>query len=116
MLQLGVILSWIWSGVPTETGNLTCSLSRCRLGCARRSGGRCCRGGGGTPREFRRADYLHLGDDSVAGFPAFLDQAADKFFILSTGHSTTGLDEVVEVTGNNVKMTRPIEDLVFDEK
>jgi hypothetical protein len=52
----------------------------------------------------------------VAGFPAFLDQAADKFFILSTGHSTTGLDEVVEVTGNNVKMTRPIEDLVFDEK
>jgi len=25
-------------------------------------------------------------------------------------------DAVVEVTGNNVKMTRPIEDLVFDEK
>ena len=47
---------------------------------------------------------------------AFLDQAADKFFILSTGHSTTGLDTIVDVTGNNVKMTRPIEDLVFDEK
>ena len=60
---------------------------------------------------FRRlVDYLHLGDNSMAGFPAFLDQAADKFFILSTGHSTTGLDAVVEVTGNNVKMTRPIED------
>jgi hypothetical protein len=43
-------------------------------------------------------------------------QAADKFFILSTGHSTTGLDAVVEVTGDEVKMTRPIEDLVFDEK
>jgi hypothetical protein len=35
----------------------------------------------------------------MAGFPAFLDQAADKFFILSTGHSTTGLDAVVEVDG-----------------
>jgi endonuclease YncB( thermonuclease family) len=70
-----------------------------------------------VPKLFRRlVDYLHLGDDSMAGFPAFLDQAADKFFILSTGHSTNGLDAVVEVTGNNVKMTRPIEDLVFDEK
>jgi hypothetical protein len=70
-----------------------------------------------VPKLFRRlVDYQHLGDDSMAGFPAFLDQAADKFFILSTGHSTTGLDAVVEVTGDEVKMTRPIEDLVFDEK
>jgi endonuclease YncB( thermonuclease family) len=70
-----------------------------------------------VPKLFRRlVDYLHLGDESMAGFRAFLDQAADKFFILSTGHSTTGLDAVVEVTGNSVKMTRPIEDLVFDEK
>jgi endonuclease YncB( thermonuclease family) len=69
------------------------------------------------PKLFRRlVDYLHLGNDSMAGFPAFLAQAADKFFILSTGHSTTGLDVVVEVTGNTIKMTRPIEDLVFDEK
>jgi endonuclease YncB( thermonuclease family) len=70
-----------------------------------------------VPKLFRRlVDYLHLGDTSMAGFPAFLDQAADKFFILSTGHSTTGLDAVVEVDGDKVKMTRPIEDLVFDEK
>jgi hypothetical protein len=70
-----------------------------------------------VPKLFRRlVDDLHLGDDSMAGFPAFLDQAADKFFILSTGHSITGLDAVVEVTGNTVKMTRPIEDLVCDEK
>jgi len=70
-----------------------------------------------VPKLFRRlVDYLRLGDESMAGFRAFLDQAADKFFILSTGHSTTGLDAVVEVTGNNVRMTRPIEDLVFDEK
>jgi endonuclease YncB( thermonuclease family) len=70
-----------------------------------------------VPKLFRRlVEYLHLGDDSMAGFPAFLDQAGDKFFILSTGHSTTGLDAIVEVDGNKVKMTRPIEDLVFDEK
>ena len=70
-----------------------------------------------VPKLFRRLiDYLHLGDGSMAGFPAFLDQAADKFFILYTGHSTTGLDAVVEVNGNDVRMTRPIEDLVFDEK
>ena len=69
------------------------------------------------PKLFRRlADYLHLGDGSMAGFPAFVDQAADKFFILSTGHSPTGLDAIVEVTGSNVRMTRPIADLVFDEK
>jgi len=58
----------------------------------------------------------YLGGNSMAGFPAFLDQAADKFFILSTGHTTTGLDAVVDVTGNSVKMRRPIDDLVFDEK
>lgn len=69
------------------------------------------------PKLFRRlVDYLHLGDPSLAGFPAFLDQAADRFFILSTGHSTTGLDEVVDVRGDVVRMTHPAEDLVFDEK
>ena len=68
------------------------------------------------PKLFRRlVDYLRLGDDSTAGFPAFLDQAADKFFIFSTGHSMTGLDSIVEVNGNNVKMTHLIEDIVFDE-
>jgi hypothetical protein len=37
-----------------------------------------------VPRLFRRlVDYLRLRDDSMAGFPAFLDQVADKFFILS---------------------------------
>jgi hypothetical protein len=34
----------------------------------------------------------------------------------ATGHSMTGLDSIVEVDGNNVRMTRPIEDVVFDEK
>ncbi|MDT5246270.1 MAG: hypothetical protein QOD36_3646, partial [Mycobacterium sp.] len=65
-----------------------------------------------VPKLFRRlVEYLHLGDPSLAGFPAFLDQAADGLFILSTGHATVGLDLIVEVQGNNVRMTRPIEDL-----
>jgi hypothetical protein len=70
-----------------------------------------------VPKLFRRlVDYLALGDPALAGFPGFLDQAADRFFILSTGHSTTGLDVVVEFDGTTVRMTHPIEDLVFDEK
>ncbi|MEW2120418.1 thermonuclease family protein [Streptomyces sp. NPDC005474] len=69
------------------------------------------------PKLFRRlVDYLHLGDPSLAGFPAFLAQKQDKYFILSTGHATTGLDLVVQVTnGQTIKMTHPAEDLVFDE-
>jgi hypothetical protein len=48
--------------------------------------------------------------------PAFLDQAADEFFIASTDHRMTGLDWIIEVTSNTVKLTYPVEDLVFDEK
>ena len=72
------------------------------------------------PKLFRRlADYLQLqtGDPSLAGFRAFLAQARDKFFILSTGHSTTGLDLITEVVGGDtVRMTHAATDLVFDEK
>ena len=61
------------------------------------------------PKLFRRlADYLQLGagDLSLVGLPAFLAQARDRFFILSTGHSTTGLDAIVEVTADTVLLTR----------
>jgi len=34
----------------------------------------------------------------------------------ASGSAQLRLDAIVEVTGNNVEMTRPIEDLVFDEK
>ncbi|HEY9370124.1 nuclease [Streptomyces sp.] len=68
------------------------------------------------PKLFRRlVDYLNLGSPDLAGFPAYLDQEADRFVILSTGHFTTGLDEVVQVSGTTVKMTRPPTDLVFEE-
>lgn len=71
------------------------------------------------PKLFRRlADYLELGDGdlSLDGFPAFLAQAADRFFILSTGHSTTGLDAITVIDGRTVRLTHPPTDLVFDEK
>jgi endonuclease YncB( thermonuclease family) len=69
------------------------------------------------PKLFRRlADYLELnhGDPSLAAFPDFLAQRGDPLFIISTGHPT-GLHFVVEVDGQTVKLTRPPEDLVFEE-
>jgi endonuclease YncB( thermonuclease family) len=69
------------------------------------------------PKLFRRLmDYLAINDDddSLAGFLPYLAARDDRMFILSTGHST-GFDFVVEVTGQNLKLTRPPEDLVFVE-
>lgn len=70
------------------------------------------------PKLFRRlTDYLHLnGDDpSLAGFKAFLAQQEDALWVISTGEKTN-LDALVEVTGQTVTLTRPPEDLVFEEK
>ncbi|NUL04758.1 nuclease [Streptomyces lunaelactis] len=68
------------------------------------------------PKLFRRlVDYLNLGDPDLAGFPAFLAQAKDRYFILSAGHFTIGLDEVVKVINSKVQMTHPAEDLIFEE-
>ncbi|MEU8795039.1 nuclease [Streptomyces sp. NPDC048643] len=71
------------------------------------------------PKLFRRlADYLQLndGDPSLDGFRPYLEQREDRLFILSSGQ-WTGFDTVVEVTnGNTVRLNRPAEDLVFDEK
>lgn len=71
------------------------------------------------PKLFRRlVDYLILGqgDVSLSGFPAYLAQRADRYIILSTGHPTTGLDLVVKVTGQTLKLTRPYEDLLFEDR
>ncbi|MEV6105321.1 nuclease [Streptomyces sp. NPDC051940] len=70
------------------------------------------------PKLFRRlADYLALGDGdpSLAAFRAFLDQRDDRLTVLSTGQFTE-LSTVVEVSDQTVRMTRPPEDVVFDEK
>jgi endonuclease YncB( thermonuclease family) len=71
------------------------------------------------PKLFRRlVDYLVLSDDdvSLAGFSGYLAQRADRYTILSTGHPTTGLDLVVKVNGQTLKLTRPYEDLMFEER
>ncbi|MEU7297046.1 nuclease [Streptomyces exfoliatus] len=70
------------------------------------------------PKLFRRlVDYFNLGGTpDLSGFPAYLDQEGDRFLILPTGQFTTGLDEVVQVTGTNVKMTRNPWDLVFEDE
>lgn len=64
----------------------------------------------------RLVDYLNLGDSSWAGFPRLPDQNAGRVFILLTGHSTTGLDRIVQIDGDTVRMTHPSEHLVLDEK
>ncbi|MFG2331108.1 nuclease [Streptomyces sp. NPDC048604] len=70
------------------------------------------------PKLFRRlADYLAIGagDPSLAGFRAFLAQRRDRVLVLSRGQFT-GLDTVVEVADATVRLTRPPEDLVFEER
>jgi hypothetical protein len=70
------------------------------------------------PKLFRRlADYLALGDDapSLAGFKDYLAARDDRLFVLSRGQ-WTGFDTVVDVIDGTVRLTRPPEDLVFDER
>ncbi|MFG3165768.1 hypothetical protein [Streptomyces sp. NPDC048200] len=50
------------------------------------------------------------------GFHPYLEQREDRLFILSSGH-WTGFDTLVEITNaNTVRLNRPAEDLVFDNK
>lgn len=69
------------------------------------------------PKLYRRLlDYLAISDGStsLAGFIDFLVARDDRLFILSTGHST-GFDFVVKVKGQQLRLTNPPEDLVFQE-
>ncbi|MFF4131179.1 hypothetical protein ACFY1B_06525 [Streptomyces mirabilis] len=73
------------------------------------------------PKRFRRlADHLRFAPDtSLDCFPSHLFGGADRFRILSQGSTAkalTGLHHVVEVNGGTVRMTHPIEDLVFAEE
>jgi hypothetical protein len=70
------------------------------------------------PKLFRRmADYFGLGDGdtSVEGLKDYLAQLDDRIFILSEGQ-ITGFDYVVQVMGSQVSLSKPMEDLVFQEK
>ncbi len=70
------------------------------------------------PKLFRRAaDYLSLqapDDVDLAGFEAFLAVRDDRLFTVPDGHAT-GLDTLVQVTGQQVTLTVPPERIVFLE-
>ncbi|BAZ48978.1 hypothetical protein NIES4103_15890 [Nostoc sp. NIES-4103] len=70
------------------------------------------------PKLFRRLlGYLAINDGSVSieGFPNYLKSLSDRVIILPEGH-VTGFDFVVQVDGQNIKLTAQPEDLVFLEK
>jgi endonuclease YncB( thermonuclease family) len=70
------------------------------------------------PKLFRRLlGYLSINDGSVAldGFKSYLESLNDKLIILPDGH-VTGFDYVVNVEGQNLKLTQQPENLVFIEK
>lgn len=69
------------------------------------------------PKLFRRlVDYLHLnGDDpSLAGFKSYLAQRDDRLYIIPAAQKT-GLDTIVDVSGQVIKLTQAPEELIFDE-
>jgi hypothetical protein len=69
------------------------------------------------PKMFRRlAEYFALGagDISLAGFVAFLDSNADRLFVISEARNT-GLDNIVTVDGQTVRLNYSPEDLIFIE-
>ena len=69
------------------------------------------------PKLFRRlADFLHLNgeDPSLAGFAAYLAQRDDRVLVLDDARYTT-FAEVVEVSGQRVRLTVTPEQLVFEE-
>lgn len=57
---------------------------------------------------------LNDGDPDLGGFVVFLRRKADMFTILSTRHTSTGLDLIIEVNDGKVRWTHGIEDIVFD--
>lgn len=69
------------------------------------------------PKLFRRlVDYLNLGTMPLSCFPAFLAGVGDRYSILSTGERCVGLHHVVETSnGTTVRMTRSVEDLLFED-
>jgi endonuclease YncB( thermonuclease family) len=69
------------------------------------------------PKLFRRLiDYFALGagDTTLDGLGAFLATRNDRLFVISESRAA-GLDTIVEVTGQTVRLTHPPEDLIFLE-
>jgi endonuclease YncB( thermonuclease family) len=69
------------------------------------------------PKLFRRlVDYLQLGsgDVSLARFADYLRQRNDRLYVIPTAQRT-GLDTLVEVDGQSLRLTVDPEDIVFEE-
>lgn len=70
------------------------------------------------PKLFRRLiSYLAINDDSVdlSGFISYLEGNDDRVLVLSDGRMT-GFDNLIEISGQNLKLTETPENLVFIEK
>ncbi|WP_030058712.1 hypothetical protein [Streptomyces novaecaesareae] len=70
------------------------------------------------PKLFRRlVDYVRLFGPGLGCLPAFLAGGTDEFTLPDHPKPLTGLQNVVEVTNTStVRMTHPIEDILFTEK
>ncbi|MFB7477133.1 nuclease [Kitasatospora sp. NPDC056184] len=69
------------------------------------------------PKLFRRlADYLRLFGPALDSFPAYLAGEGEEFRVPEQRAAVRGLQHLVEVSGDTVRMTRPIEDVVLVEK
>ncbi len=69
------------------------------------------------PKLFRRlTEYLQMsdGDPSLAQFKTFLERHEDRVLVISTAQKT-GFDNLVQVSGQTVKLEYVPEDLMFDE-
>lgn len=70
------------------------------------------------PKLWRRlTSYVEFNDGEIGleGFKDWLAAEDDRVLILPDGQST-GLDFVVDVRGQSMQLTAPIEDLIFEEK
>ncbi|MFB6892449.1 nuclease [Kitasatospora sp. NPDC056327] len=69
------------------------------------------------PKLFRRlADYIRLFGPALDAFPAYLAGEGESFHVPEQEQAVRGLQHLVEVTGDTVRMTRPIEEVVLVEK
>jgi hypothetical protein len=69
------------------------------------------------PKLFRRlADYIRLFGPSLSCFPAYLAGEYEEFRLSGQEKSLHGLQHVLEITDNTIRMTRPIEDITIVEK
>ncbi|MFF5702828.1 nuclease [Streptomyces sp. NPDC012794] len=71
------------------------------------------------PKLFRRLkDYLDLDLEGppLACLPAFLAGAGDGFYLQGKADRLTGLQRIVKVDDGTMRMTRPVEEITFDEK